>query len=446
MSRTDSQVGMSRTDGQLAPLYRRLPHGPSGMGRDEVARNQRARLYGAMIEAISRRGYKATTVAHVIALAGVSRRAFYELFENKEACFLATYDIVVARSRKRVLDAWTAEHGWANRIHAGCKALLDDISESPKGPQLVFVDSLGIGPRARERMLLAGFTFERLVTTGFQLAPDGIGFPRLTSRGIVGGVRHVIFRRLLEGRERELRTLSDEVLDWVESYRTPAAARLGVPASAIQRHQPPTPAAFLASDDKRARVLGSVVHLTLDEGYSQLTDPQIAQFAGVSTEAFHKQFPSKEECFLAVLDEFVREALETVTPAFEEATNWPEGVYRAVAAFIEYLVSHEALLRIAFIDLFEVGPAMVGRMTRSVEGFTKMLTDNGPAPRRGPDVALEAVTGAVWAIITSYVSNGRLQRLPCLVDYLTFTVLAPYIGPKEAVEAIQAARKPLRAV
>jgi AcrR family transcriptional regulator len=416
------------------------------MGRDEVARNQRARLYGAMIEAVSQRGYKATTVAHVIALAGVSRRAFYELFPNKEQCFLATYDIVVARSRKRVLDAWTAERGWANRLHAGCKALLDDVAETPKGPRLVLVDALGIGPKVRERMLLAGFTFERLVTGAFQIAPDGVGFPRLTARGIVGGVRHVAFRRLVEGRERELFTLTDEVLDWIESYRTPAAARLGVPAPLTPGRQPPMPAAFLSHDDKRARVLGSVVHLTLDEGYASLTDPQIAQFAGVSTEAFHKQFPSKEECFLAVLDEFVREALDAVRPSFESAEDWSEGVYRAMATFVEYLVAHEALLRIAFIDIFEVGPAIVGRITRSVEDFTGFLIEQGPEPRRGPQVALEAITGALWAMISGYVANGRLARLPCLVDYLAFTVLAPYVGPKAAVEAIQVARKPLRSV
>ena len=80
-------------------------------------------MYGGMIEAVAQRGYSRTTVAHVIALAGVSRRAFYEQFPNKEACFLATYDIVVARSRKVVLDAWTQERGWANRLHASCKAL-----------------------------------------------------------------------------------------------------------------------------------------------------------------------------------------------------------------------------------------------------------------------------------------------------------------------------------
>jgi AcrR family transcriptional regulator len=430
-------------ESQRGPLYGRLPHGPSGMKRDEVARNQRTRLYGGMIESVSQRGYHATSVAHVIALAGISRRSFYELFENKEACFLSTHDILVARARKRVLEAWERERGWANRLHAGCRALLDDVAAQPKGPRLVLVDSLGIGPAARERMQMAGLTFEQLVASALQVAPDGVGCPRLTARAIVGGVRHAVFTRMLEHREQELYALTDEVLDWIESYRVPGAARLGVPARSMS-DRPPTPAAFLTSEDKRARVLGAVVHLTLDEGYARLTDPQIAQFAGVSTEAFHKQFASKEECYLAVLDESVREALDSVRPSFESANSWHEAVYAAMTAFVEYLVAHEALLRIAFIEVFEVGPAMVGRMTRSVESFTKLLTDNGPGPRRGPMMAPEAITGALWSIVSSHVAARRVSRLPCAVDHLTFTVLAPYLGPKAAIEAIQSCRKPLR--
>lgn len=411
------------------------------MGRDEVERNQRSRLYGAMIESVDQRGYQATTVAHVIALAGVSRRAFYELFPNKEHCFLGTYDIVVAHTRKRVLEAWLSERGWANRLHASCRVLLNDAAHSPKGPHLVLVDALGIGPKARERMQLAGFTFERIVANAFKLAPEEIVFPQLTARAVVAGVRHVVFNRMLEHRHEELYGLTDEVLDWIESYRIPAGGRLRTLTLTGPQRIPPTPAAFLTRDDKRARVLGSVVHLTLDEGYAGLTDPQIAQFAGVSTEAFHKQFANKEECFLAVLDEFVKEALEAVQPAMERAENWEESVYFTMAAFVDHLVAHQALLRIAFIDLFEVGPGMIGRMTRSVGEFTKMLTEHGPEANRGPQIAQEAVTGALWGIISTYVANNRLPRLPSLVDHLAFTVLAPYVGARGAIEAIAAAHK-----
>jgi AcrR family transcriptional regulator len=203
---------------------------------------------------------------------------------------------------------------------------------------------------------------------------------------------------------------------------------------------PPTPAAFLTGDDLRARLLGSVVHLTLDEGYAALTDPQIAQFAGVSTEAFHRQFANKEECFLTVLDEFVAEMLDCVRPAMDEADSWEQGVCRAMGAFMSHLIAHEALLRIAFIDLFEVGPAMIGRMTSSVAELTAMLTENGPPPQRAPEIVRELVTGAVWGVISSLVSTKRLSRMPSLVDHLAFIVLAPYIGPRAAIEAITAAQ------
>jgi AcrR family transcriptional regulator len=421
-------------------MYRRLPHGPNGLDREEVARNQRARIFGGMIESVSERGYRDTTVADVIGLAGVSRRAFYEQFANKEECFLATYDIVVARARKRVIDVWQAERGWSNRLHAACKALLDHIAESPKGPRLVLVDALGVGPRARARMQLAGFAFERLVTVAHQLAPDATQAPPLTARAVVGGVRHVAFRRLLDGRERELAGLTDEVLDWIEAYRPPLAVRFGAPSLLSAPGELPAPAAFLSGSAERARALGSVVQLTRRGGYAALTDPQIARFAGISTEAFHRHFASKEACILAVLDEFVAEATAAVERSVEDAPTWPEAVRQAMAAFVGYLLAHEALLRIAFIDVFEVGPAMIGRMTRSVEAVTGLLAAAGPAPRRGGAIANEAVTGAAWAIISSYVTSDGLARLPGLVDHLTFVMLAPYIGPKDAVEAINASR------
>jgi AcrR family transcriptional regulator len=432
---------MSQTQDKLSPLYSRLPHGPNGMGRDEVERNQRSRLFGATIEAVSRKGYERTTVAHLIALAGVSRRAFYELFENKEDCFLGTYDIVVAQHRKRVLQAWLTQRGWENRMHASCKALLTGMARAPKGPRLVLVDALGIGPRARERMQLAGLVFERVVATAFNLAPEGVAFPQLTSRIVVSGVRHLIFLRMLERRHRELVDLTDEVLDWVASYRIPPDTRLRTLTLARPLHLPPAPAEFLSGDDKRARVLGSVVHLTLDEGYASLTDPQIAQFAGVSTEAFHRQFASKEECFLTVLDEFVAETIESVRPAMDGCDSWEQAVCNAISAFVTHLVAHQALLRIAFIDLFEVGPAMVGRMTKSVAELTAMLTECGPAPERAPEIAREVVTGAIWGVISSLVANNRLSRLPTLVDHLSFAVLAPYVGSRAAVRAIAASSR-----
>ncbi len=59
-----------------------------------------------MIELVAARGYEASTVAELCALAGVSKRTLCERFPGgKQQCFLATYDIVVRRAETHVLAA-----------------------------------------------------------------------------------------------------------------------------------------------------------------------------------------------------------------------------------------------------------------------------------------------------------------------------------------------------
>jgi AcrR family transcriptional regulator len=423
----------------LTPLYKRLPHGPHGLGREAVARHQRARLYGGMVESVYQRGYAATSVAHVIALAGVSRRAFYEQFSNKEDCFLSTYDALVAASRKRVLKAWLSERGWANRLYAACQLFLEGIASDPRGAYLVLVESLGIGPRGHERLQHTTTAFERVVATGFSLTPDGIALPPLAPRAIVGGVRFVVIRRLREKREAELAGLTDELLDWVSSYRSSAITRLRTLGSARPSRLVVKRARFLTREDRRSAVMDAMVQLALEEGYPNITDAEIARAAAVSTEAFHREFSNKQECLLAVVDEFAAEAHDAVLRATRNDENWPEAVHKGVEALIGYCAAHPGLVKLSFIDLFDAGDGMVERVSGLMDGFINVMTKRIPEPQRAPAVAAEAIIGAVWAILSSYAPHDRLRYLPCLVDHLSFLILAPYVGPRAAVEAIETA-------
>jgi AcrR family transcriptional regulator len=423
----------------LTPLYKRLPHGPHGLGREAVARHQRARLYGGMIESVYQRGYAGTSVAHVIALAGVSRRAFYEQFSNKEDCFLSTYDALVASARKRVLQAWLSERGWANRLYAACKVFLAGIAADPRAAKLVLVEAVGIGPRGHERMQLTSTAFERVVATGFSLTPDGIALPPLAPRAIVGGVRFVVMRRVREGRHGELAGLTDELLDWVSSYRSSAVARLRTLGSGRPPHLVAKRARFLTREDRRSCVMDAMVQLALEEGYGNITDAEIARAAAVSTEAFHREFQNKQECLLAVVDEFAAEAHDAVRRATRNESDWPEAVHKGVEALIGYCAAHPGLVKLSFIDLFDAGNGMVERVSGLLDGFITLMTQKIPEPRRAPNVAAEAIMGAIWAILSSYAPHDRLRYLPCLVDHLTFLILAPYIGPRPAVEAIETA-------
>jgi AcrR family transcriptional regulator len=157
----------------------------------------------------------------------------------------------------------------------------------------------------------------------------------------------------------------------------------------------------------------------------------------MSTEAFHRQFADKEACYLAVLDQLVAEARTWVADSLAASDSWPQAVRRALGAFTEHLLANPALRQVAFVHVFEVGPAMVAEMTRSIEGLTGALAEQGPVARHGGAVTRDAVTGALWAIVASSAGSVRCSRLPGLSDHLSYVVLAPYIGPRAAIEEIE---------
>jgi AcrR family transcriptional regulator len=411
------------------------------MAREEVAHSQRARLYRATIEAVGARGWRDTTVADVIGLAGVSRRSFYEHFVNREACFAATCDSVVARSRMLAIEAWAGERGSANRLHAGCKALLDDVAASPDHARLVLVESLAGGPRVRAAMQLAGRAFEQMLAFALDLAPRDAELRRVTSTALAGGIRHVILTRLLDGREQQLRTLTDEVLDWCEACRPRMAARVWL-TSAHGRPAPARPAAvaFPGVEEERARAFISLILLIVDQGYANVTDAHVAHLAGVSTGGFHKLFPSKDRCFLALLGELGAEAMRRVERA-TVATQWPESAHAGIRAFLEHLLEHELLARLAFVELLQLGPGAATHLTRPIGELIRVVTAAAPEPRHGPLIAEQALAGALWGVVSCYPLHSRRSRVPWLVDQLTFLLLASYIGPEAAVEVVDVARR-----
>jgi AcrR family transcriptional regulator len=131
----------------------RLPSGRHGLSREAVVASQRGRLIDAMVEVVAEKGYAATTVADVVERAGVSRRTFYEQFSDKEACFLAAYDLglaaVVGRIKGAVEENPTA--GWRDQARAGVEAFLALLASEPAFARALQLEILTAGPAALER-------------------------------------------------------------------------------------------------------------------------------------------------------------------------------------------------------------------------------------------------------------------------------------------------------
>ncbi len=190
-----------------------------------VARSQRERLLEAALRVVAAKGYGAMTVADLTREAGVSRTTFYELFEDKEACFLAAYDGAVEAMVRRVLAAYETDGSWPERAAAGLAALLEVLAEEPDLARLSLVDVGNAGPAAQRRYRAAVQRLTPLFEEGRDYAPGGRGLPANTSRMAIGGVTGLIADELVAGRGEQLPgLLSDVFFATLTPYIGPDAA------------------------------------------------------------------------------------------------------------------------------------------------------------------------------------------------------------------------------
>jgi AcrR family transcriptional regulator/DNA-binding MarR family transcriptional regulator len=209
------------------PWVRRQRVGADGRQREHVSEIQRLRILAAMGEVAAERGAGQVTVAHVVARAGVSRRTFYDLFEDREECFLAAFDEAVGQAAVGVLGEWQGQGSWRERARGALGALLVFCDAHPAAARLCVVEALAAGPKAlaARRRILA--VLIAAVDEGRAAVPKGSHQPPpLTADGVVGAVFAVVHARLSEPQPGPLGGLLGELMGMIVlPYLGPAGAR-----------------------------------------------------------------------------------------------------------------------------------------------------------------------------------------------------------------------------
>jgi AcrR family transcriptional regulator len=427
----------------VGPLYKRLPHGPHGLAREEVVRNQRIRIHGAMVEAVAARGYEATSVRQVIGLAGVSRRSFYEQFANKQECLLETFDLLAGNAMRRAGEAYVATGGpLEQRLRAALAEFADDVIGKPKAAALVIVETQTAGVPGLMRLRRATATCERMLCESFTSSPEAGPLPTPVVRAIAGGLHAAMSMCVRDGPGMRPAELTEEMLGWTLRFQTPAAAGMaeliaeramrsmrGGFAKTRARH-----ARISHNGHERERLMENALRLGTVEDLHELTAPQIADEADVSIDAFFEFFQSKEECFLAALDMLAAELLRVTDDALD-CTDWPRAVRRAIGELMLYLADRPHYARTIVAEAFVAGPVAVKRNHELARALAMLFTRGAPSPAPGR-MTVEGLGGAIWHTVRCQVASGRVQLLPALSDYLSYVVLAPFIGAEAAVEVV----------
>jgi DNA-binding IclR family transcriptional regulator len=169
-------------------------------GRDGVAdppriELQRARKLVTAAEAV-RQFPVAGFPAAVLNGDGVSRDAFEDHLEGREACLLAAFEQVLALASERASAAFQAQEGWVDRVRSGLLAVLEFFDEQPALARHCVVHSAQAGPAvlaARSEVL------DRLARVLDDERAPARGYPPpLTAQAVVSGALGVLHERLLQ--------------------------------------------------------------------------------------------------------------------------------------------------------------------------------------------------------------------------------------------------------
>jgi AcrR family transcriptional regulator len=197
-----------------------LPRRPYGSVREELRASQRGRLICAVADAVATKGYAATSVADIIALAGVSRRTFYEHFDDKEACFLASYDTGAHAIYEAMLASAEGIEGWEAILDAVFGTWLAFLEADLAFTRAYMIEFWAAGNAARER-----WKERRERTAGLLKAlheraraeePDIVPVSDTVIAAVVGGVNRVVISHVLEEGDEPLTALKPELLRFIK--------------------------------------------------------------------------------------------------------------------------------------------------------------------------------------------------------------------------------------
>jgi AcrR family transcriptional regulator len=388
-----------------------------------------------MVAATATKGYAAVRVSDLLALAGVSRATFYQHFADKAECFRATVEALLKGGLAELRTALAGPGSWQDRIEAVVARLVELAVDQPAACRVCLIDSYTAGPQGSEPIEHAFAVACDVAHRTLKRNPEHAAAPPDTARAVIGGLHRILYSHLYRGEEDRLPARVSELSDWITCFPPGPLSAGWRPGP--QRREIAAPRRAALAADPFERVVRGFAAAVAESGYERTTINQIATKAEISQSTFYQHFEGKQDALAAALDFSGAQLRAAVLPAARRAPSWPEAVRGAIAGVCRFLAAEPEFARLRAVETYVAGPWAVSLRDR---GWTEILDELLPedAEQNAHTLAVEASSGAVYALIYDRVRAGRLGELEALVPMLSYVMLCPLLGACDAAEvAIQ---------
>lgn len=185
---------------------------------------------------------------------------------------------------------------------------------------------------------------------------------------------------------------------------------------------------------QRNRIVVAFLQVTAEKGYAAVTIGDIVERAGVSKQAFYKQFPTKQDCFVDAFTTAAKLALGSITRPLSELpyTDWRTGV---TATLDEYLRAMAVAPKVTWtmqIECLAAGPEVaalyhqaIGRIAELYRiTYNHVVRKEDPSKPALPDEAFTILVGGFSDRIRYCLYTKGAEAIPGLAPDFVATIMA----------------------
>jgi AcrR family transcriptional regulator len=175
-----------------------------GLDAGQRRAQRRGQLLEAALELFARQSYARTTIEQICQTAFVGTKGFYELFDSKEACYLALLRQITQDAVEQVRQEAEAPEDGQDAAHRLIATFAHAVSDDPRKVKVAFGEGAGISPEVnRERRANRRWAAELVESvwerygTGSGPARPGVDLHRMAV-GLIGGLFDLVVDWVVE--------------------------------------------------------------------------------------------------------------------------------------------------------------------------------------------------------------------------------------------------------
>ena len=189
---------------------------------------------------------------------------------------------------------------------------------------------------------------------------------------------------------------------------------------------------------RRTRIIDALVAVVDEVGFEAASVTGICARAKVSRDTFYTVFESRQDCFLAMMDDALARVRELIERSFAAHEHWIEGGRAALAELLAFFEAEPRYARVWLIETLGAGAWALERREHHLAALTALIVERWPPPEGAAAhaFAAEAVMSSLLGIIQRHLMSGRPEPLISLLGPLVGVACAPYTDRRVVREQV----------